>query len=106
VRGGDRTIVVVSAFHAAELRVAGAERAAVVLPVDAAECTGPAAAVDRCNTGLEVVAAVAAIESEDVRCAALWTSREEQGESQEREANREDHDERLSSRRARARIRR
>ena len=84
MRGGDRTIIVGPAFHATELWVARAERAALVLPVDAAKCTGASSVVFFCNAGLGVGAA---IESKDVVCRSLRTTEEEQGKTKNREAD-------------------
>src|SRR5690606_33092969 len=87
VRGGDRTIVVAPAFHAAEVRIADRERAARVAPVPAAQCTGLERVVARCNVRVVGVAAVSAIEAEDVVRGALRATREEQGESEGEDAS-------------------
>lgn len=103
MRGGDGTIVVLRAFHAAEIRIANAERAALVLPVGAAKCTALDGGVDICNVG---VVRVAAIASEDVVRRALRTSREKKTRSGDDEVIASVHAIALSRTRARATMQR
>jgi len=104
VRGGDRTIFIAPAFHAAELFVANGERAAFVLSIGAAKCTASSSVVALCNDVIGRVAGVAAIATEDVAGRPLRTTREEQGETCEREVNRSLHAIGLSRTRARGRM--